>query len=139
MWTNCEGKKAPPPNSFGPGPKGLVGSPRNVPTRSQRLVGDSLFPSEFLREVCGRILGGESFLLLSPPSLFSICCRPSLRELTSIDCSQSVTIKLQTNYTQNIPAKYSMIEVYDKPYNKWFMAKENKKHWILLSQQLFGS
>jgi hypothetical protein len=37
--------------------------------------------------------------------------------------------------TQNIPAKYRVIGVYDKSYNKWFMAKENKKHWILLSQQ----
>ena len=28
-----------------------------------------------------------------------------------------------------------MIDVYDKPCNKWFMAKENKKHWMSLSQQ----
>jgi hypothetical protein len=34
--------------------------------------------------------------------------------------------------TQNIPAKYHVIGVYDKSYSKWFMAKENKKHWISL-------
>jgi hypothetical protein len=32
-------------------------------------------------------------------------------------------------------AKYRVIGVYDKSYNKWFMAKENKKHWMSLSQQ----
>jgi hypothetical protein len=32
-------------------------------------------------------------------------------------------------------AKYRVISVYDKSYNKWFMAKENKKHWVSLSQQ----
>ncbi len=32
-------------------------------------------------------------------------------------------------------AKYHVIGVYDKSYNKWFMAKENKKHWMSLSQQ----
>ena len=35
----------------------------------------------------------------------------------------------------NMQAKYRMIGVYDKSYNKWFMAKENKKHWMSLSQQ----
>jgi len=28
-----------------------------------------------------------------------------------------------------------VIGFYDKSYNKWFMAKENEKHWILLSKQ----
>jgi hypothetical protein len=37
--------------------------------------------------------------------------------------------------TQNFPAKYHVIGCYDKLYNKWFVAKENRKHWILLSQQ----
>ena len=32
-------------------------------------------------------------------------------------------------------AKYRVIGVYDKSYNKWFMAKENKKHWMSLSHQ----
>jgi len=32
-------------------------------------------------------------------------------------------------------AKYRVIGVYDKSYNKWFMAKENKKHWMWLSHQ----
>ena len=91
------GEKAPTPNSFGLGPKGLAGSPENIPTRSQWLVGDDLFPSEILRDVSGRILGGESFLLLSPPSLFSSCCCRSPRDSTSINCSQSTPIKLQTN------------------------------------------
>ncbi len=36
--------------------------------------------------------------------------------------------------TPNIPAKYCVIGVYDKLYNKWFIVKEIKKHWILLSQ-----
>ncbi len=37
--------------------------------------------------------------------------------------------------THNIPAKYCVMGVHDKLYNKWIMAKESKKHWILLSQQ----
>ena len=35
----------------------------------------------------------------------------------------------------SMQAKYRVIGVYDKSYNKWFMAKENKKHWMSLSQQ----
>ena len=35
----------------------------------------------------------------------------------------------------SMQAKYRVIGVYDKSYNKWFMAKENNKHWMLLSQQ----
>ncbi len=35
--------------------------------------------------------------------------------------------------TIQIPAKYCVIGVYKKSYNKWFMAKENKKPWISLS------
>ncbi len=37
--------------------------------------------------------------------------------------------------TTQIPAKYRVIGVYEKSYNKWFMAKENKKLWISLSWQ----
>jgi hypothetical protein len=35
----------------------------------------------------------------------------------------------------SMQAKYRVIGVYDKSYNKWFMAKENNKHWMSLSQQ----
>jgi hypothetical protein len=37
--------------------------------------------------------------------------------------------------TSQIPAKYRVIGVYEKSYNKWFMAKENKKPWLSLSRQ----
>jgi hypothetical protein len=37
--------------------------------------------------------------------------------------------------TTQIPAKYRVIGVYEKSYNKWFMAKENKKPWVSLSRQ----
>ncbi len=37
--------------------------------------------------------------------------------------------------TTQIPAKYRVIGVYEKSYNKWFMAKKNKKPWISLSWQ----
>ncbi len=37
--------------------------------------------------------------------------------------------------TPQLPAKYHVIGVYEKFYNKWFMAKEDKKPWISLSRQ----
>jgi hypothetical protein len=37
--------------------------------------------------------------------------------------------------TTQIPAKCRVIGVYKESYNKWFMAKENKKPWISLSRQ----
>jgi len=33
------------------------------------------------------------------------------------------------------PLPSAPVAVYDKSYNKWFMAKENTKHWMSLSQQ----
>ncbi len=39
------------------------------------------------------------------------------------------------NSTPQIPAKYRVIGVSEKSYNKWFIAKENKKPWISLSRQ----
>ncbi len=45
-------------------------------------------------------------------------------------------IKTGTNTsTTQILAKYCVICVYKKSYNKWFMAKEKKKSWISLSRQ----
>ncbi len=51
-----------------------------------------------------------------------------------IMCQIKTSTSTDTSTTQ-IPAKYHVIGVYEKSYNKWFMAKENKKPWISLSWQ----
>ena len=55
-----------------------------------------------------------------------------------IERNRLIMCKIKTcteTSTPLIPAKYRVIGVYEKSYNKWFMAKEKKKPWISLSRQ----
>ena len=46
---------------------------------------------------------------------------------------EDIVLKILVDSRTNVCAKWCF--VYDKSYNKWFMAKENKKHWMSLSHQ----
>ena len=46
---------------------------------------------------------------------------------------EDIVLKILVDSRTNVCAKWCF--VYDKSYNKWFMAKEKKKPWISLSQQ----
>jgi hypothetical protein len=55
-----------------------------------------------------------------------------------IERDRLITCQIKTGTdtsTPQISAKYRVIGAYEKSYNKWFMAKENKKPWISLSRQ----
>ena len=52
-----------------------------------------------------------------------------------IERDRLILSKIKNIAKVSMQAKYCVIGVYDKSYNKWFMAKENKKHWMLLSHQ----
>jgi hypothetical protein len=55
-----------------------------------------------------------------------------------IECNRLITCQIKTGTVTSTPQildKYPVIGVYKKSYNKWFMAKENKKPRISLSQQ----
>jgi hypothetical protein len=50
-----------------------------------------------------------------------------------IERDRLIMCQIKNSTKVSMGAKYYVISVYDKPYNKWFMAKENKKHWMSLS------
>ncbi len=52
-----------------------------------------------------------------------------------IERDRLIICQIKNSTKVSMRAKYCVIGVYDKSYNKWFMAKENEKHWMSLSQQ----
>jgi hypothetical protein len=45
-----------------------------------------------------------------------------------IERDRLIMCQIKNSTKVSMRAKYHVISVFDKSYNKWFMAKENKKH-----------